>query len=355
MNILDYLKWRGDLSFKNNRFNEIDNLVLSSLAYLPIECVMTPKETITIQQSYQRSLDSDIPESKFLKKNDHILWEKAAESNRFKNIKISRCICRYDVEAETQFAAMTFELPGNVVYVAYRGTDDSLIGWKEDFNMSYMQSVPAQIEAKKYLEGVRRNFFTKIYVGGHSKGGNLAVYASIYCKNTLKNRIIAIYNNDGPGMLQEFVDKNRYNKVQNKIFTFLPETSIVGRLLDCNDNYTVVKSDKIFIMQHDPFSWQIEADKFEYAQDLDKDSKLINSTMTRWLKNITYSEREIFVNVIYNILFAADISNFKDIDILKICHNSKEIYAAYKNMEPENRKIFEHVVNDLLRTIRHSV
>ena len=220
-NIFDYIDWRGDLSFNQSSFNEIDNLILSRVSYFPFDGLISENETITIKEAYSRFQKLDLSHIHMLQKEDIDLFPAIAYSKRFGELYIKNYISKRDIEAEKQFSAITFLLPDGTIYVAYRGTDNTLIGWKEDFNMSFMESIPSQEEAKKYLNNVASENSDKLRIGGHSKGGNLAVYAAAFCNDEIKPRIMEVYNNDGPGFFDSIISTAEYQSISGKIHIHL--------------------------------------------------------------------------------------------------------------------------------------
>ena len=197
-NIFDYMKWR-DLPLKKVEFNEIDNLILSRVSYFPFDELIKDEEKITLKEAYDRYQKiNKKKEIIFLQKEDKDLFKILANSVRFSDTFISDYVNKINIEEEKQFSAITIFLQDDKIYVSYRGTDNTVIGWKEDFNMSFSNLVRSQVEAANYLNNIAKKYKNKIIVGGHSKGGNLAIYASVFCKYKYKKRIIKVYNNDGP-------------------------------------------------------------------------------------------------------------------------------------------------------------
>lgn len=239
-NIFDYLKWR-DIPIEKIEQNEVDNLILSRISYFPFDGILDKGEKITLKEAYDRYLRKK-KKTHFLQKEDKELFEVISNSIRFKDIFISNYINKVDLLEEKQFSAITFFLPDDTIYVAFRGTDDTLVGWKEDLNMSYSEYIPAQEDAVKYLEDIARRNKLPLIVGGHSKGGNLAIYASAFCKESIKSRIMRIYNNDGPGFSKNVVENKKYKNIVEKIYTYIPQTSIIGRLLNHEGKATIIKS-----------------------------------------------------------------------------------------------------------------
>ena len=239
-NIFDYMQWR-DIELKKLEFNEIDNLILSRLAYFPFDNIIKKEEEITLKEVYDRYKKMKKP-GIILQKEDIELFPILANSIRFGRIQLSNYVNKIDKIEEKQFSAITIILPDDTIYVAYRGTDKSLIGWKEDFKMSFSDIVPAQIDAVKYLNKVAKKYKNKIRVGGHSKGGNLAVYAATFCLAKIQERIIKVYNNDGPGFNQKITQSKEYKNILSKVHTYIPQTSIIGRLLNHEEKTTILKS-----------------------------------------------------------------------------------------------------------------
>ncbi len=204
-----------------------------------------------------------------------------------------------DEVAEIQFSAVTVELDDETVYIAYRGTDDTLVGWKEDLNMSFMDVVPAQAEALAYLEQVlHKHDYRKVYIGGHSKGGNLAVYAAVHVEDILQSSIVEVFNNDGPGFKDNILSKQQYMNISDRITTLVPQNSVVGLLLEHDETYQVVKSSQSSgIMQHDGFSWEVLGNDFIYLPSLD-DHRISGMTTKRTLEKMSADQREAFATVL---------------------------------------------------------
>ena len=242
-NIFDYLNWR-DIPIEKVEQNEVDNLILSRASYFPFDGVLENEEKITLKEAYDRFLKIK-KKPHFLQKEDKKLFAILSCSTRFKDIFVYNYINKIDSLEEKQFSAITFFLPVDTIYVAFRGTDDTLVGWKEDLNMTYSEYVPAQEDAVKYLEDIARKTKGPIIVGGHSKGGNLAIYASAFCKESIKKRIIKIYNNDGPGFSKKIVENVKYKNIVEKVHTYIPQTSIIGRLLNHTGKANIIKSTQL--------------------------------------------------------------------------------------------------------------
>ena len=233
---------------------------------------------------------------------------------------------------------MTILMPDNSMYVAFRGTDSSIVGWKENLNLFVKSNIPSQIEAVKYLEKIARKFpDRKIRVGGHSKGGNLAIYASVFADEDIKDRIINIYNNDGPGFNNKIVESRKYKQMVDKINTYIPQSSIIGRLLNNKGKYTVINSSEKGFMQHDTNTWQVSNTGFEILEDTSKGSKILDKSIRDWLETISVKQREEVINVVFDILYSTEVENFDEMGELWF-EKTKKIINTYKDLDKETRK-----------------
>lgn len=339
-NIIDYLDWRGDLPISEVApFNEVDNLILSELVYADLKGIVTPPENaesiplFAAAEAYfaTRKNSDENPQTASLKHAPTLL-KKLAKTPRFQNITLSSYIDEIDKETEMQFAAMTVELPDNTLYVAYRGTDNTLVGWKEDFNMGFLSHTPGQIRAAAYLETVHKKEQEtgKTYrVGGHSKGGNFAVFASAFCSEEAQEKITEIWSNDGPGFRPEITGTDEYQRILPKIKSFVPEMSIVSLILENDFKPRVIKSDGAGATQHDPMSWQVKGDRFIYAAELSEESRMLDRTLSNWLSELSDVERELFVDTLFDIIQAGGASTVDDLASSK----RKAVLEALRSMD----------------------
>ena len=241
-NLIDYVKWRGDLPFDMFPLCEIDAAILSQVAYWNMDGIVPedPKETMSMTALCQSAVLEELPP--YCSEEDRTLKELLGTAERFKDLTLSGFVNEIDPEQETQFAAVTFSFGKKKQFVAFRGTDDSLAGWKECMDLAYYEEVKAQQKAVRYLEQIAAVTRGELYIGGHSKGGNLAVYAGAFCPDKINHRIMAIYNFDGPGFNQKVLEKDLFKKNQYRVHTFLPQDSLVGMLLIHQEAYQVVHS-----------------------------------------------------------------------------------------------------------------
>ena len=277
MNVLntiqEYLKWRGDISFLQEGLNEVDSLLFCAFTYFDLEKIITHEEKISILNLYERFLKFKNKD----KKEEVELFKNLSQSKRFQDVFVTLYFNEIDKEKEMQISGMTFVLPNNTIFVAFKGTDSTLTGWKEDFNISYLDTIPSQIKAKEYLDKILMHTNKKVYIGGHSKGGNLAMYASIYCKDFTK--VVKVYNFDGPGFDNKIVLSENYQSRKEKMVTYLPKAGIVGNILNKDMKTIIIKSTQLGLLQHDPYSWKVEQNHFIYAQVLNEEAKNIGNQL----------------------------------------------------------------------------
>jgi len=359
-NMMDYLDWRGDLTFAQSPFNEVDNLILAQMAYLNLDYVVPPEGSgmsVTVREAAEKYFrmygEDQIRQFSYLVRITVPLLKKAAGCPRFADVRLSNFVNIVDIDRTKQFAAMHAELPDGTVYVSYRGTDNTLVGWKENFNMSVMTPVPAQFEALRYLEDTAPEHDGFLRLGGHSKGGNLAVYAAAMCRPGVQSRILEVYNNDGPGFDAKVTGSPGYRAILGKIRTIIPESSIVGMLMEHEEAYMVVKSSQTILMQHSAFSWEVLGAGFLRAEQVAKQSEILDMTLKSWLGQLSRAERIRFVNALFDVFEAAEIRTIEDLtrskwrkvrDIIRVLNQSQENKAvlarAFRLLFQEGRKSY---------------
>lgn len=302
-NVLDYVKWRGDLTFSQDAFNAVDALVLSSVVYVKFEHIPTEKQKwdITLREAADIFFQLDHPEEHARMKEDVELFRLASDSVRFGNIRIVGYGNTFAPEQDTQFAAMSFDLGDGTLCGAFRGTDSTLVGWKEDFNMAYLESVPAQRLALRYVQDLDANFDGRIRLCGHSKGGNLAVYAAAMCGDFTQHSILEIYNFDGPGFTEHMLQEKGYKAILPKIHTFIPQSSIVGMMLEHEEEFTVIHSDGHAIFQHDSYTWEVMGKELIPVEQITSDSVFVNAALKEWLAAMTPEERGQFIEALFSL------------------------------------------------------
>ena len=350
-NIFDYMNWR-DISLEKIEFNEIDNLILARLSYFPFDGVIGKGEEITLKEAHERTKILGTT-GRTLQAEDVDLYPILAKSIRFGDCRLTNFVNKVEPEAEKQFSAVTVILPDDTIYVSYRGTDNTIIGWKEDFNMSFSTLVPSQIDSAKYLDDVAKRYKNKLRIGGHSKGGNLAVYAGAFCKPETKKQIIEVYNNDGPGFSDEVIETKEYEEILEKVHTYMPQTSIIGRLLKHKEEITIIKSTETGIMQHDLYSWQLMGDKFIRAKTTGP-SDFIDNTITNWLKEVSPKQREDFIDTFFEILSTTKVKTVNELSS-KWFKNAATMIKTYSNLSPETKKMMTKTLSTLLRVGKDNI
>lgn len=314
-NVFDYLSWRGDLTFEQVPFSETDALVLALISYIDFEGIVSGKQggtTISLEKAAkvyfaQRPDREKISLGVLVPKEIVNLLEEACKTRRFSGLQAGGFINHISEEEGTQFCAMTFFLDDGKIAVVYRGTDDTIVGWRENCNLSFCTRVPAQSAAAAYLDEMARLFpGRKLLVAGHSKGGNLAAAATFYCKEETFGSVLATYNLDGPGSLMEhWYGEEQFAARCALIKTFVPEHSIVGLLLEHDPNLTPIKSSQVGILQHNGLSWGILGATFVRADSIGKDARKTCERLNNWVKEMTPERRREVVDAIFSIFSAS--------------------------------------------------
>ena len=313
--IFDYLLWRGDLPLDVVPPNAVDTLILSALSYIDLGGLVPGDFLHPVPLKVVADAFAALPDraERDRVKRDGELLAACARTERFGPLQLVFYRSELLPEQESQFAAVTWLLPGGSAVITYRGTDMSLAGWKEDFNMSFQPFVPAQEKALWYLEAFARVHGGPIRLAGHSKGGNMAVYAAACCQPDLQSRILSVHNHDGPGFHSAMLRSPGYRAILPKIHTFLPQSSVVGMLLEHEEPYTVVKSRQVSLLQHEPYSWAVLGGGFVTVAELDENSRLLDQTLKAWLAGRTMAERNEFVDALYELLTAGQVADLRQV------------------------------------------
>lgn len=352
-NIEDYLQWRGDLSFQQDAFNAVDNLILSELAYVDLKDIVPTIEnggSITLRQAAADFFELNDEED--LRKVQSFIWEapffmqKMAQCPRFAQIELCNYEDRIDNDEQMQFAAFHAKLSDGTTYIAFRGTDDTLVGWKEDFNMSFIQPVPSQIAAVEYVKKTVKAGSGKLRLGGHSKGGNLAIYAAVKSTARIKRRIIEVYNNDGPGFDHDMLAEQAYQDMLPKVKTIVPEHSVVGMLLEHEERYMVVKSTQMGIMQHDAMSWQVTGNRFDTVKEVSRSSRLLNEALSSWINGLTPKQRAAFVETLFSIITASGAKTLSDIKAERFSSANAAI-KVYTSLDRGTKAMLRRILRSL--------
>lgn len=313
--MIDYLQWRGDLTFTQDPPNCVDALIFSTLSYIHYGGLVEsrPETPVCLRDAAEYFFTQDNVENRVRVEKDLDLLHQAALSTRFGYVKIVMYRDTLIPEQETQFAAMTFLLDDGSAFLTFRGTDYSLVGWKEDFNMSFRQTVPAQLLAQQYVRDVAAEYSLPMRLAGHSKGGNLAVFAAARVGPILQKQILEVYNQDGPGFTDYMMGDPGYLAMVPRIRTYIPQSSVIGMLLEHEEPYTVVKSRTVSLLQHDPHSWEIMGRELITVEEVSEDSRFLDAAIKAWFAEMTDQERGRLVDVLFTLLGSGGVENALDI------------------------------------------
>ncbi len=347
-NINDYLKWRGDISFDDKYdFNEIDSMILARFSYLLFDRIkMNEEETIQSISKKMKHFEND----EFRYNGDKELITLLGESNRFKDLKVTDFIKNNEKENEKQFSAIVIHNNEDEMYISYIGTDASIYGWKEDFNMAFMDNVPCQIEGKEYLEKISNKYKNKkIRIGGHSKGGNVAIYAAITAEKDVKERIIKVYNYDGPGFNNEIIKKYGKDAIIKKIETYFPQESIIGRIMNHQEKCTIASSNQKGILQHDIYSWEVLGTDLIHQNKLSNSSEIINKTVAEWIEKTTVEQRKIFFDSLFEVFYSTEALTFGEMS-KNMTKNLPILFKKYGEISDEDKKIITDILKLFIKS-----
>ena len=358
-NMLDYIAWRGDITLDEAAFNEVDSLILCQLSYINFDGLIPhdfTKKGTTLAVASQlffgsKDFSARVDNGPLINPGTTALLRVAGESARFRDMRVCGYVNRFDGAQEKQFAAITFLPDDGTLFIAFRGTDNTLVGWKEDFNMAFMTPVPSQLESVDYIQRCANKLKGKIRMGGHSKGGNLAIYAATFCGTKIQKRIEAIYNNDGPGFDASVIDTEGFRAICPRIHTFIPQSSIVGMLLDHEEGYTVVESSESGIMQHDPLSWHVVGAHFICLESITKRSQFIDQTVKTWLKELNMEQREKFIDTLFSVIETVEAKTISELS-LKWVKNSATIIKALSKLDDATKEAVLQAIQLLFRAAK---
>jgi len=346
--IIEYVRTEF-ATFHEKPFSEVDSLLFSKMAYFhwagvdAVPSVLKQVNPPRLGDLYRAEYFGSIFETELDNDLDHELFAAICASPRFRDVRLTNHIDSLDEDEDKQFSATTFLLPDRTIYVAFRGTDDTLVGWKEDFNLAFVTPVPSQRAAAEYLDRLAARTRGRLRVGGHSKGGNLAVYAAAMCKPAANRRIIEVYSHDGPGFNEQALASLEFKNVFDKVSKSVPESSIIGMLLEHQEKYHVIRSDGVGIMQHDPYAWWVEDGAFVPVEKLGSDAEYMNTTLSAWVAGMTPDQMEVFTDALFDVFGAGGAKTFQGMTLA----DYKAQASALVNMDPEMRKVFLTTLSEL--------
>lgn len=359
--ILDYIDWRGDLSMEQDGLNDVDSLILCRLAYLPFERIVpgdfsTPPMTVqqAVKEYFVMHGHATSHSQEKRKLQDEALLTALGENPRYADMTLMGYVKQTSAKEEKQFAALTIDTGDGMHYLAFRGTDNTLIGWKEDLNMSFLATVPAQTEAVAYLERAAQALPGMLRLGGHSKGGNLAAYAAAFCKEKTQERIASVSNHDGPGFDASLLEQPGYQRIKQRIRTFVPQTSVIGMLLGHEEEYTVIHSTQNGLMQHDLYSWEVGRNGFITLEHVDNSSRFIDRTIKDWVAKLPAEKREKFFDALFEILSRTDAKTVQELTASWF-KNARVISQSLKDVDEPTKELILEVLKSLLRAAKENI
>ena len=345
-NIFDYLTDVQYDSFYDIPLNELDVLALTELTYLSFDNLLDESDNRLLDVATRVPRDINV----LTNKERLQLLDQLSTHKRFKNSKLSNFVNDIDEELQKQFAAMTYRLNLDTYLIVFRGTDDSIIGWKEDFHMTYMKEIPAQKHALQYLQ----DFFAqhpnqKVVLAGHSKGGNLAVYAASQIQPELQEKITAVYTYDAPGLQAHLTETTGYQDIIPKIHRYVPQGSVIGMMLEVPDTPIVVRSLALGgIAQHNTFSWQTEGTHFVQLEAISNESLQIKDTLKEWVDSVPDEELELYFDLFFGTILESGISSINELSSKNAIEHVRKLVSQAQTLEPEQVEILKNLTQLLL-------
>ena len=356
--IIDYVKEYGDRTWEEFSMNDVDSLVLCQLAYLKFDGLVPGirenKASVTLKDISIHADYEKLYADERYEKSNRALFESVLHSRRYANLRLNCYINIIEKEWETQFSAVTFLLEDGSLYIAYRGTDETIIGWKEDFNMAFLDQVPGQAYSVKYLNMVTGKLRNPLYLGGHSKGGNLAVYAAMKCLPTVKKRIRKIYSMDGPGFRPEVLVGCKYEEIADRVVKIMPHSSVVGMLFEKDIHYKTIESKTFGLAQHNPFTWVVKDGQFVDAGDIYESRRFMDEAINEWILSLDEKQLRTFVDTFYQVISASQAE-----DLITFASNWRKsltgIRGALKEVDDKTMEMLKAIIRSLFEIMRDRI
>ncbi len=355
-NLMDYLDWRGDITLAVSPFNEVDALILAELSFVDFEGIVPPPEVgrgVRLNEAaeafFARHGGRDVDMGVLVPDGISQMLRKLMASPRFCGMTLNGYEALLDDEVEEQFSALTIDLGNGSIYISFRGTDDTIVGWKEDLNMSFLEEIPSQKQAVDYVARIARQYPEKtLRIGGHSKGGNLAVYSAAKSSGDIQERIVAVHNNDGPGFIWDISKTPGHKRIAGRIHTVLPQTSVVGMLMEHEKHYQVVYSTYDGLYQHDGFSWQVKGTQFVHLDDFSREGKLVDEALSSWADSLNTQQREALAEALYSVFTATGAKTLSELNEEKL-KSASAMLKTYKNLDRESRRMVSEMFKIFFR------
>ena len=354
-NMLDYLTANGNVGLDTLPLSDVDKLILAQMIYSDFSVAFAwPEQPVSLKEALPTlgmvTGEADPLERRFVFKHDddEKLIRLLIDSSRISNMRLIGYVNKLEEAREMQFAAVALLVGDGTVLIAYRGTDDTLIGFKEDCNMAFAAPVPAQTEALAFLSRIAGQTLLPIRLCGHSKGGHLSVYAAAFCDDSIRSRIREVVSFDGPGLIETDADTEGYLKIHNRVRVLMPQGSIVGLLFSQRARITYIRSEKQGLMQHYPYYWQTDGADFVPVENPTASGAYTSETIRRFIKGLTMKERELFVEAIYTIAQSTNTDTWAEL-FEDWRHSFWRVLKAYRGIDPKTAKLFIHVLNTFFR------
>ncbi len=350
-NMMDYLKWRGDLSFADAPFCEVDSLLLCYVSYVNLDGIAPQEGELAQTLSevsrtfFKRYTKEELEKDKSFIRMAAFVMKEMAACRRFADTKVQNYVNLIDDKKNLQFSAVELILGDGTSFIAYRGTDDCIVGWKEDFFLSN-GVVPAEKESVAYLNRVGGKNARILRLGGHSKGGNLAIYAAAGCEEPVQKRLRVIYNLDGPGFTKDFLESPGLKKVLPKIRRYIPECSMIGTLLEHAATPAIIASSNKGVMQHDGLSWEVLGPSFVRCGELNIVAKIFDDAMSSWLSELGPEQKEAFINDFFSVLEATGAETLTQLQEGGI-KNLKLMLKQIDTLKPETGEMLGDLIKRL--------
>lgn len=354
--IFDYLTWRGDIPFDAVAINNVDSLILSRISYIPFEDIVPDIGGASLRLGDAISAFIARPDavSRVVMAADMTLCAELVSAARFADLRVSCYTNIIDPNRTVQFSATVFSLSPTLHFVAYRGTDNTLVGWREDYNMSFVTPVPAQLESVKYLHDIAWVLDGDFILGGHSKGGNLSIYAAAYAKSEVQERILNIYCHDGPGFDGEVLRHSGYSKIADKIRCFVPQSSVVGMMFEHVEDFTIVSSTARSFWQHDLYTWQVTGADFICLDTVSNSSKFIDKTIKAWLQEVPPQQREAVVEGMFELIRDCNAQTLSELFGNKL-ETAKAVIKAAGSLDESSRQHMTSSLGTLVKVARENI
>ncbi|MCM1088844.1 MAG: DUF2974 domain-containing protein [Muribaculaceae bacterium] len=356
--MMDYIKEYGGYTFMEKPIGEVDSLIFAQLSYLKFDGLVPEAGTdggmVTLETLKEREDYDNLYADERFREQNTALYLAMANSRRFQTLKLGNYVNKIELDKETQFSAVTLQMEDGAFYIAYRGTDETIVGWKEDLNLAFSEPVPGQIMSVEYLNQVAKEITTPFYMGGHSKGGNLAVYAAMNCKKEIQDKIKIIFNHDGPGFRPEVKERCGYCDIEDRVYRTVPHSSLVGMILYAEGSYRVVESKNIGLTQHDPYSWLVEKDAFRVVKRVYSHNMLVDTALNDWILSLSQEQMHIFVDTLYEVVLASETDNLIDFTA-NWKRSIQGILEAVKNVDAENLQIMGDMLKKLFEMLSQHI